>query len=183
MPPSRVLPPVEFCRGTRPTHAANSRPLRKAIGSTTVAAIAGGDRSDARNGRQLLAHRVAPVPGHQLPLKLGNRRLDLLDLSGKHLQHSAPQIRQTGIALIADHGDQLANIAQALRRNHSELGQMRTQGIHHHGALAYQPLAATVQQQGGLLLSRLDWHKAHRRPQNCLANRFRVGPSFLLRLT
>src|SRR3954471_5145869 len=40
MPPSRVLPPVEFCRGTRPSHAANSRPLRNAIGSTTVAAIA-----------------------------------------------------------------------------------------------------------------------------------------------
>src|SRR5438477_4550595 len=40
IPPRRVLPPVEFCRGTRPSHAANSRPLRNAIGSTTVAAIA-----------------------------------------------------------------------------------------------------------------------------------------------
>src|SRR5262249_23559906 len=38
--PRRVLPPVEFCRGTRPSHAANSRPLRNAVGSTTVAAIA-----------------------------------------------------------------------------------------------------------------------------------------------
>src|SRR5437870_2417507 len=26
MPPSRVFPPVEFCRGTRPSQAANSRP-------------------------------------------------------------------------------------------------------------------------------------------------------------
>src|SRR5215475_15020927 len=40
MPPRRTLPPVEFCRGTRPSQAANSRPLRKALGSTTVAAIA-----------------------------------------------------------------------------------------------------------------------------------------------
>ena len=28
MPPNRFLPPVEFWRGTRPSHAANSRPLR-----------------------------------------------------------------------------------------------------------------------------------------------------------
>src|SRR5215469_8304784 len=40
MPPRRFLPPVEFCRGTRPSHAANSRPLRNPFGSTTVAAIA-----------------------------------------------------------------------------------------------------------------------------------------------
>src|SRR4051812_19315642 len=30
MPPNRFLPPVEFWRGTRPSHAANSRPLRPA---------------------------------------------------------------------------------------------------------------------------------------------------------
>src|SRR5215813_1714149 len=36
----RCLPPVEFCRGTRPSQAANSRPLRKPLGSTTVAAMA-----------------------------------------------------------------------------------------------------------------------------------------------
>src|SRR5262249_37031644 len=40
IPPRRCLPPVEFCRGTRPSQAANSRPLRKPLGSTTVAARA-----------------------------------------------------------------------------------------------------------------------------------------------
>src|SRR6185369_11400228 len=40
MPPRRCLPPVEFCRGTRPSQAANSRPLRKPPGSATLAAIA-----------------------------------------------------------------------------------------------------------------------------------------------
>src|SRR4249920_2754803 len=38
MPPNRFLPPVEFCRGTRPSHAANSRPLRNPLGSATIAA-------------------------------------------------------------------------------------------------------------------------------------------------
>src|SRR5262249_26052753 len=36
IPPRRCLPPVEFCRGTRSSQAANSRPLRKPLGSTTV---------------------------------------------------------------------------------------------------------------------------------------------------
>src|SRR3954453_2309955 len=40
IPPRRLLPPVEFCRGTKPSHAANSRPLRKPLGSATIAAIA-----------------------------------------------------------------------------------------------------------------------------------------------
>src|ERR1700722_2187721 len=30
IPKSLALPPVEYCRGTMPSHAANSRPLRKA---------------------------------------------------------------------------------------------------------------------------------------------------------
>jgi hypothetical protein len=33
------LPPVEFCRGTRLSQAANSRPLRRPLGSATVDAI------------------------------------------------------------------------------------------------------------------------------------------------
>ena len=40
IPPSRVFPPVEFCRGTRPSQAPNSRPERNTFGSATVVAIA-----------------------------------------------------------------------------------------------------------------------------------------------
>jgi hypothetical protein len=40
MPPSLSLPPVEFCRGTRPIQAARSRPDLNALGSVMVAAIA-----------------------------------------------------------------------------------------------------------------------------------------------
>src|SRR6516162_2836836 len=86
IPPRRCLPPVEFCRGTRPSQAANSRPLRKPLGSTTVAAMAcGNDRADAWNARQALADGVALVPGHELLLDRRNRRLQLLNLCGQHL--------------------------------------------------------------------------------------------------
>src|SRR5215510_8982958 len=76
IPPRRCLPPVEFCRGTRPSQAANSRPLRKPLGSTTVAA-----RAVAMIGPMpgTLARRwldgVAFVPGHELLLDRRNRRL------------------------------------------------------------------------------------------------------------
>src|SRR5437588_9584637 len=40
MPLSFSLPPLEFCRGTRPIQAARSLPDLKAVGSGTVATIA-----------------------------------------------------------------------------------------------------------------------------------------------
>jgi hypothetical protein len=40
MRPSRALPPVELWRGVRPSEAAKSRPLAKALASWTVATIA-----------------------------------------------------------------------------------------------------------------------------------------------
>src|SRR4029077_6238911 len=60
MPPNRFLPPVEFWRGTRPSPAANSRPLRNPLGSADHRRYSGSDNgTDARNRRQTLADRVA----------------------------------------------------------------------------------------------------------------------------
>src|SRR6185503_7068138 len=83
IPPRRCLPPVEFCRGTRPSQAANSRPLRKPLGSTSVAAMA-----VAMIGPMpgtALADGIALVPRHELLLDRRNRRLQLLNLCGQHL--------------------------------------------------------------------------------------------------
>jgi hypothetical protein len=94
----------------------------------------------------------------------------------------ARQIRQPRVALIADNGDQLADVAQALRRDHAELGQMPAQSVHQTRTLAHQPLPATVQQHSSLLVSRLDRHKAHRRAPNRLADRFGIGGIVLVAL-
>src|SRR6185436_1944311 len=98
MPPNRFLPPVEFCRGTRPSHAANSRPLRKPLGSATIAAIAVAIMGPMPG---IVAKRwltgIALMPGHQLFLEDRNRRFDLLDLRGEHLQHLARKTRQTSV--------------------------------------------------------------------------------------
>src|SRR5215475_3213878 len=183
IPPRRCLPPVEFCRGTRPSQAANSRPLRKPLGSTTVAARA--------------VAMIGPMPG-----TLARRWLTGLLLcqamscfsiaataasscsicAASTCRHLVRQIRQPRVALIADNGDQLADVAQALRRDHAELGQMPAQSVHQTRTLAHQPLPATVQQHGSLLVGRLDRHKAHRRALNRLANRFRIGGIVLVAL-
>jgi hypothetical protein len=89
-------------------------------------------------------------------------------------------IRQARIAIVANDGDQLAHIAQPLRRHHSELRQMCPQRIHQHRALAHQLLAATMQRRRRRLLRRLDRHKSHGRARNRLANRFRIGGIVLI---
>ena len=86
IPPRRCLPPVDFCRSTRPSQAANSRPLRKPLGSTTVAAIAV-ELTGPMPGTlaRRWSHRVALMPSHELLLDRRNRRLQLLNLYGQHL--------------------------------------------------------------------------------------------------
>src|SRR5262245_42584300 len=59
---------------------------------------------------------------------------------------------------------------------------MPAQSVHQTRTLAHQPLPATVQQHGSLLVSRLDRHKAHRRAPNRLADRFGIGGIVLVAL-
>jgi hypothetical protein len=56
IPPSRSLPPLEFCRGTSPIHAARFRPDLNALGSGTVATRAlASTGADARHLHQSTA--------------------------------------------------------------------------------------------------------------------------------
>src|SRR5262249_55572591 len=114
MPPSRIFPPVEFCRGTKPNQAANSRPERNSFASATVVAMAVAmNRSNPRNAGQPLTYGVRFVPSQELPLQCCNRRLDLLELRRQHLQYLLRHSRQADVGIVANNGDQLANIAQA----------------------------------------------------------------------
>src|SRR4051794_23949243 len=107
IPPKRVLPPVECCRGTRPSQAAKCRALLKApMWSPTVAAIReavirpdAGDRGQAPCGRVLA--RVA----HDLLLErrhaLGHRSAVRVQL-----RHGLPARRRDAL-LGADQGHEL----------------------------------------------------------------------------
>jgi hypothetical protein len=74
---------------------------------------------------------------HQLLLDRRNRRSSLVA--------STCQIRQPRVALVADDGDETRNVAQPVRRDHAELGQVRTQRIDQVRALLNQPFPAAVQ--------------------------------------
>jgi hypothetical protein len=71
-PSTNRIVQLEFCRGTRPSQAANSRPLRKPLGSVNVAAIAAAQAHGRRPpgwrlalccGSVLLRYRGHAQPG------------------------------------------------------------------------------------------------------------------------
>src|SRR5690349_13980059 len=64
--PSLSFPPLEFCRGTRPSHAAKSRPERNMEGSGTCAARAALISANARDGFERLGRRALALPGLDL---------------------------------------------------------------------------------------------------------------------
>ena len=84
IPPSRVFPPVEFCRGTKPSQAANSRPERNTFGSATVVAMAVANSArcarNAFNQHRALTHQLFAAAMQQ------RRRLLLCRLD-RHKSH------------------------------------------------------------------------------------------------
>src|SRR5512147_2787763 len=89
--PSLTLPPVPSCRGTSPSEAEKSRPLRKAAGLTTIAAMAL-DRIGpiAGRGDQMPAGRVAAPPVHDLLVNA----LELSLEATQRLRHSSQSVLQ-----------------------------------------------------------------------------------------
>src|SRR5436190_22749127 len=62
IPPRRCLPPVEFCRGTRPQPGRELAPTAEAARFYHRGGDGcGDDRADARNARQALADGIAVV--------------------------------------------------------------------------------------------------------------------------
>ena len=148
--PSRVLPPLEFWRGTRPSHRCQrhrsgpaeigAAPQRRRGRELAAAAEgrrvgdrrrqgAGRDGPNPWNGRQPPAGRVGAVSGQQgAPERCQpfRQRLQLLD---QQEQDRARRLGYAGRACVADHGRQLRHVARALGCDDAELGQMPAQGV------------------------------------------------------
>src|SRR5688572_36615 len=172
--PSRVLPPVEFCRGTRPSQAANSRPLRKAEGSGTVAAMA-----VATSG---------PMPG-----MAARRWLTASALCQARMRASTSAMRSSASWSCAasrwassctnpgtepscsSPGQQPADVPRSLRLDHAELGEVPADGVDQLGPLADQQVAHAMQHEGRLLRLALHRDEAHRGPGHRLADRRGIG--------
>jgi hypothetical protein len=85
--PSWTLPPVEYCRGTRPSQAAKCRPLLNCLGAGALASMAVAVWGpDAWYGHQALCFFGEPGDGFDLPivsqdllLKLKNALIDVVE--------------------------------------------------------------------------------------------------------
>src|SRR5437763_8862557 len=182
IPPRRCLPPVEFCRGTRPSQAANSRPLRKPFGSTTVAAMA--------------VAMIGPMPGtlarRWLTGLLLCQAMSCFSIS-RPPPPAAQSVRPAPVALGApnpaparrsDRGQwrsacrHCASPAARSRRTRPDAHAKRSPAPYA-GAPAAPGHGAAAQQLAG---QPLDRHKAHRRPHNRLADCFRIGGIVLVAL-
>src|SRR3954447_8687319 len=154
MPLNRSLPPLEFCRGTSPSHAANWRPFLKADGLETEAAIA--------------EAVIEPMPGIVARLQLASS-----DLCQARICRSSTSIRLSHSSIWSSAICQSAARANTgtsalsrpvmssltLRSDDAEFGKMSTYGVDQHGALAHQQITCPVQHQNGLLLFILDRHE------------------------
>src|SRR4051812_43656923 len=168
MPLNRSLPPLECCRGTSPSHAANWRPFLNADGSGTVAAIA--------------EAVIGPMPGIVARLQLASSDL------------CQARIRRSSTSICLSHSSIWSAICQRARRansgtsvlsrpvmssltlrrpcaatipNSARWARMALTSI---GALAHQQIAGPMQHQDGLLLFVLDRHEYHVRPHQRLDN-------------
>jgi hypothetical protein len=115
--PSLSLPPLEFCFGVRPSHAANSRPELENDGSGTVAAIADTVMTPTPGivaSRRLCLIRL--VPSHALPIKHLDLSVERLQLVNQRLQSRPCENGNALIFVILDDGDQILAFRRTLWR-------------------------------------------------------------------
>jgi hypothetical protein len=94
-----------------------------------------------------------------------------LALACQHLQRGRRQCRQAEGLAVDQHRSKPAPVRRALRQHHTELRQMRAQGVDQARALAHQQVARPVDQQQRLLLLALDRHEPHRGACHSLTDR------------
>jgi hypothetical protein len=109
MQPSRSLPPLECCRGTNPSQAANWRPDRNGAPSLTATPIAEAViRSNAWDPCQPVTRRLGSVPDGNAFLNLSDLRRQGAEMVRQSLQRRPPKVGQAWVLRLADDLEQLA---------------------------------------------------------------------------
>jgi hypothetical protein len=126
IPSSFVLPPVEYYRGTSPSHAAKSRPFRNADPlpiAVTMAVATIGPMSDLSNAT------AARVAGSDL-FKLVCQRFDLLfdglPLISQHADQAAHHRGQRVLCVLKNICHGCLELRWLLRKDHATLEQKRS---------------------------------------------------------
>ena len=152
------------CRGERQNPFRPQRHLHQRPESLSA------DTLDGQRKRHNRSHKRCSTPKTSI-----SNPSDFTDCSTKgavlprqHIEYPAGHWRNPVIFGIGNDLKQSAGSTAALRRHDAEFGQMPAYGVAQHRALTHQQLSGPVQQQGGLLLLRLDRNKPHRWPRHRL---------------
>ena len=177
--PRMVRSPVEICLGTRPNHAAKSRPLAKASPVPIAATIA--------------LEMIGPMPGTLVsrshPASCRAKTAISLDKSSirssRRRQSSAKSLMIRAMRADSASGGVAKMRGNSARNNRSPCRMATPQGanlIDDASALADQSLSYTMQGLQVELFGGLRCHKLHGWPLDCFCDRFRIAEVVLLSL-
>src|ERR1700730_17125178 len=173
MPPSVCLPPLEFCRGVSPSHAAKSRPDLNTLGSGVEAVIT--EAISLPTPGTLASKRFISLRAWAsaiCPSRSPIAFLDTLKNSGQRLNGGLGGVWQRRVYF--GQLEQFVDAADSLGDDNTEFGKMATQRIDAHRSLLDQQLTRLVQHQRGPLLRALDRNKAHPGTRHRFADRLGV---------
>jgi len=132
--PRRSFPPLECCRGTRPSQAAKSRPRRKvlAAGASAASAVA---ITGPTPGIVISRLATGSAFARYLAVEQGDLRLQRFQPLCDHAQHGTRLSRDVGGG-VTDDLDQLADVPDTLTHDVAELGEVSAQSVDQLGTLS-----------------------------------------------
>jgi hypothetical protein len=175
MPPKRSFPPLEFCRGTRPIHAARFRPERAGHESARQ------ERADARDIHQPATDLGRAGAGSDPTVRFQDLIIDQGELSSQHRQASSCLSRHAFV-VIDDEPDESTQALPPNRRGKPELRHVASDRIRELDALAHEHQPNAMQHHDALLLDALPLDEAHSRASHRLTDRLGIGRVVLLAL-
>src|SRR5579862_1614725 len=145
MPSSLALPPVEYCRGTRPSQAAKSRPLRKAAPLPMAATMAVATIGPIPGiCRMRVTTRIGGEDRFQLKAEFFNLGFDCLPLVPKKIDQ-VPHLRcQVEVGVLNNVRQRGPQLRWSLCENQAALEQKRTQLVDDRSASRDQTIANSM---------------------------------------
>src|SRR5690348_16396211 len=182
MPNSFCLPPVEYCRGTTPTHAAKSRPRRNAA-PLPIAAGGGDQRSKAGDPTQTLTALIFVTDALDFVRDGLDVDLGLLPLLPQPIQEPAQTWAQVLLGIFHHCAQVLAQVNGLCREGDAALQQEAADLIDQRGTALHQSIPNSVHGLHIELLLGLDLHEAHVLFGYRFGNRFPINEVILVRLS
>lgn len=131
----------------------------------------GRERAETRNGRQLLAGRVLPMPQLDFGAQLADLAVEFPEVVEQARDEQAEVARQVVLAVLDDLGHPPQELADPLREGKAVFGQQPANLVGLRRARLDEALPGAMHAEDRLLLNVLDRHRRHVRPRHGFADR------------